>query len=47
MTWGGQFENQQRANARLKIIIPISVFLIFVLLLLGVRLDEAGAARSA
>jgi len=32
MTWGGQFENQQRANARLKIIIPISVFLIFVLL---------------
>ncbi len=32
MTWGGQFENQQRALARLKIIIPISVFLIFVLL---------------
>jgi cobalt-zinc-cadmium resistance protein CzcA len=32
MTWGGQFENQQRAIARLKIIIPISVFLIFVLL---------------
>ena len=32
MTWGGQFENQQRAIARLKIIIPLSVFLIFVLL---------------
>ncbi len=32
MTWGGQFENQQRAIARLKIIIPISVFSIFVLL---------------
>jgi len=32
MTWGGQFENQQRALARLKIIIPISIFLIFVLL---------------
>jgi cobalt-zinc-cadmium resistance protein CzcA len=32
MTWGGQFENQQRAIARLKIIIPVSVFLIFVLL---------------
>ena len=30
--FGGQFENQQRATARLKIIIPISVFLIFVLL---------------
>jgi cobalt-zinc-cadmium resistance protein CzcA len=32
MTWGGQFENQQRAIARLKVIIPVSVFLIFVLL---------------
>jgi cobalt-zinc-cadmium resistance protein CzcA len=32
MTWGGQFENQQRALARLKVIIPVSVFLIFVLL---------------
>ncbi|MEO7728078.1 MAG: CusA/CzcA family heavy metal efflux RND transporter [Burkholderiales bacterium] len=32
MTWGGQFENQQRAIARLKIIIPVSVFMIFVLL---------------
>jgi cobalt-zinc-cadmium resistance protein CzcA len=32
MTWGGQFENQQRAIARLKIIIPLSVFAIFVLL---------------
>jgi heavy metal efflux system protein len=32
MTWGGQFENQQRAIARLKIIVPLSVFLIFVLL---------------
>jgi cobalt-zinc-cadmium resistance protein CzcA len=32
MTWGGQFENQQRAIARLKIIIPLSVLLIFVLL---------------
>jgi heavy metal efflux system protein len=32
MTWGGQFENQQRAIARLKIIIPLSVLAIFVLL---------------
>ena len=32
MTWGGQFENQQRALARLKIIIPLSVLAIFVLL---------------
>jgi cobalt-zinc-cadmium resistance protein CzcA len=37
MTWGGQFENQQRAIARLKIIIPLSVFLIFVLLFWAFR----------
>jgi cobalt-zinc-cadmium resistance protein CzcA len=32
ITWGGQFENQQRAIARLKIIVPLSVLAIFVLL---------------
>ena len=32
LTWGGQFENQQRALARLKVIIPLSALLIFVLL---------------
>jgi cobalt-zinc-cadmium resistance protein CzcA len=32
ITWGGEFENQQRAMARLKIIVPVSIFLIFVLL---------------
>jgi len=37
MTWGGQFENQQRATARLKIIVPVSVFLIFVLLFWAFR----------
>ena len=31
-TWGGEFENQQRAMARLRVIVPISVLLIFVLL---------------
>jgi cobalt-zinc-cadmium resistance protein CzcA len=35
--WGGQFENQQRAVARLKIIVPISVMLIFVLLFWAFR----------
>lgn len=30
--WGGQFENQQRAAARLTLVIPISIFLIFILL---------------
>jgi cobalt-zinc-cadmium resistance protein CzcA len=32
VTWGGEFENQERAMARLKIIVPVSIFLIFVLL---------------
>lgn len=32
LTWGGQFENQQRAAARLSVVVPISLGLIFVLL---------------
>jgi cobalt-zinc-cadmium resistance protein CzcA len=32
MTWGGQFENQRRANKRLAVIVPASIVLIFVLL---------------
>ena len=32
MTWGGQFENQQRAAARLSVVVPVSLGLIFVLL---------------
>ena len=32
VTWGGEFENQQRAMARLRLIVPISLLLIFVLL---------------
>ena len=32
MQWGGEFENQQRAMTRLMIIVPVSVFMIFVLL---------------
>lgn len=32
LTWGGEFENQQRAMKRLAMIIPVSVLLIFVLL---------------
>ncbi len=32
ITWGGQFENQQRALKRLKVIVPLSVLMIFVLL---------------
>jgi cobalt-zinc-cadmium resistance protein CzcA len=32
ITWGGQFENQQRAAARLTVVIPIALSLIFLLL---------------
>lgn len=32
MTWGGQFENQQRATKRLMVIVPLSILGIFVLL---------------
>ncbi|MFQ5956444.1 MAG: efflux RND transporter permease subunit, partial [Candidatus Brocadiales bacterium] len=30
--WGGQFENMQRARIRLAVVVPISLFLIFILL---------------
>ena len=32
ITWGGQFENLQRATKRLAIVVPLSLFLIFILL---------------
>ena len=32
ISWGGQFENQQRAAARLTIVVPVALGLIFVLL---------------
>ena len=32
ITWGGQFENQQRAMARLSVVVPIALLLIFLLL---------------
>ena len=32
LTFGGEFENQQRASARLAIIVPIALFLVFILL---------------
>ncbi|BDG08911.1 efflux RND transporter permease subunit [Anaeromyxobacter paludicola] len=41
-TWGGEFENQQRAMRRLAIVIPLSIFLIFLLLL-----EAFGRLRSA
>jgi cobalt-zinc-cadmium resistance protein CzcA len=33
ISWGGEFENQQRAMRRLAIVIPLSILLIFMLLL--------------
>jgi cobalt-zinc-cadmium resistance protein CzcA len=32
ITWGGQFENLERASERLLIVVPLALFLIFVLL---------------
>jgi cobalt-zinc-cadmium resistance protein CzcA len=32
LTWGGEFENQQRAMARLQLVIPVSLILTFLLL---------------
>jgi heavy metal efflux system protein len=37
ITWGGQFENQQRAVQRLQVIVPITVLLIFSLLFWAFR----------
>ena len=34
VVWGGQFENQQRAAARLALVIPAALILIFVILML-------------
>ena len=42
VTWSGEFENQQRAMKRLAVIVPISVFLIFILLF-----DAFKSVRSA
>jgi heavy metal efflux system protein len=32
ITWGGQFENQQRASARLALVVPVSLGVIFLIL---------------
>jgi len=42
ITWGGEFENQQRAMKRLALIVPVSVLLIFALLF-----NAFGTARDA
>ena len=43
--WGGQFENQQRASARLAIVVPMALALIFLLALSDLQLGATGDAR--
>ena len=40
--WGGEFENQQRAMARLRVVVPIALLVVLVLLY-----SALGSARSA
>ncbi len=43
VTFGGQFENQQRAAKRLGLVVPVSIVLIFVILFITFRsLSQAG-----
>ena len=42
LVWGGQFENQQRAMARLRLVVPVALLLIFVLLF-----SSLGSLKSA
>ena len=42
LSWSGEFENQERAMARLSVVVPLSILLIFVLLF-----DAFGSFRSA
>ena len=37
LTWGGQFENQQRAAGRLAVVVPVALALIFLLLFSTLR----------
>ena len=42
--YGGQFENLQRASQRLLLVVPVALFLIFVLLYTTFNAVQAGAA---
>jgi len=42
VTWSGEFENQERAMARLAVVVPLSILLIFVLLF-----DAFGSFKNA
>ncbi|MBX3185278.1 MAG: efflux RND transporter permease subunit [Polyangiaceae bacterium] len=42
VTWGGEFENQHRAMSRLAVVVPLSLAVVFTLLVMAL-----GSARSA
>jgi cobalt-zinc-cadmium resistance protein CzcA len=42
LVWGGQFENQQRAMRRLRLVVPVALLLIFLLLF-----SSLGSLKSA
>ena len=42
LSWGGQFENQQRAMKRLSFVVPVALLLIFVMLMTAL-----GSVKSA
>lgn len=42
IAWGGQFENQQRASARLLVVVPVALVLVFLLLF-----SSLGTVRQA
>jgi Cu(I)/Ag(I) efflux system membrane protein CusA/SilA len=37
LTWSGQYENMQRAAERLKVVVPVTIFIIFLLLYFNTR----------
>jgi len=43
MIWGGQFENQQRASARLLLVVPVALILILLMLYATLRSLRASA----
>ncbi|WP_136161271.1 efflux RND transporter permease subunit [Sphingomonas flavalba] len=43
LVWGGQFENQQRASARLMLVVPVALLLIFLVLVATLRSLRASA----
>src|SRR5205807_1272672 len=47
MVWSGRFEDQQRALARLYVIIPLVIFIIFVLLFAAFESASCASVRSS